>query len=383
MKNYTLILIALLSFSSACNNNFNINNKSDNIKIVSFNEGPNTTGTLKEGPNTTGTLKEGPNTTGTLKEGPNTTGTLKEGPNTTGSLKLTEKFILLTRQGIDYNSPVTPESIKDIDIIYLKSKISLKARNIRLKGQDNFNIMSESEYVAAEYDGNGGFKFKIRSTEEDMIVKFVMIDGTKLTIPLINNENNINAVITKENNNTLVKAKSYNTDQAYLIKNDINNQQFIISIDKNNNKEYYLAEDLENKVSNGFKKYDLGQIKANLNEKTSIISDIKNISPISAFIGSWTYKFKDYRLYLNIFDQGNSKFLWILSLNNVIYQGYGNYVKDAKNDSIKIYALYEDKILSLKINSKESNILNIISESNSDNKQILDNLNINLVRAII
>lgn len=379
MKNYTLLLLALLGFTSACNNNLP-NTKNESIKVVSFNSDSNTNFNLKEGPNTTGTLKEGPNTTGTLKEGPNTTGTLKEGPNTTGSLKVTEKFILLAQQGENYDYPVTPELIKDIDIVYLKSKISLNPKGIRLKGQESFNILSDNEFTTAEYDGNGGFKFRIISSNDDMLVKFRMIDGTQLTIPLINDENRVKAVINKDKKDSLAKAKSIDSEQAYIIKNESNSQQSIISIDKDNNKEYYLAEDLENKVSNGYKKYSLNEIKTNNSEKMSIISGIKEISPISRFIGAWTHRFKDYRMFLHIFDQGNNKFLWIISLDNVIYQGYGNY-DNSNNENLRIYSVINDKKIDIKVNSVNNNILNIVSEDN--NEQIIKALNINLRRAIL
>lgn len=378
MRNYRVILlIALISFSSSCNsisNTYNISEK-DTIKNTGF---------IKEDidslkvSNSDDLLREGPNTTGVLKEGPNTTGVLKEGPNTTGVLKLTEKFVLLTTEGKELNSPVTPDNIKDIEIIYLRSKLSLKAESIKLKGQDSFTSMSDNEYSAVEYDGNGGFKFSIISTDEDMIVKVNMLDGRKVTLPLINNLDNLKAVILKNNSDVNVKATSYNGDKAYLMKTDVNNQEMIISIDKNNEKQSYLVPDLENKVSNGYKKYDVGQTKTNMDERLSIISGIKEISYISPFVGSWVYKTKNQMINLYIFDSARDEFLWILKVNDTIYQGYNKHSQKS-NSKINLYSNIDNNIIDF---SLSSNIPNKINLKSNNPLSILGDLDINLTRSI-
>lgn len=385
MNGYKLTLVAfLISFSSSCSKNIPTSETSENVKTANYQEGPNTTGVLKEGPNTTGVLKEGPNTTGVLKEGPNTTGVLKEGPNTTGSLRLTEKFILLTRQGIDYDIPVTPETIKSIDVVYLQNKVSLKPEEISLiKDTLSTKYVSESdiETVQAAYDGFGGFKFKFKSQDTDAIFKFEMLDGTKLSVPLIKDEDSIKVVINKISND--VKAKSYNKENAYIINNSINNQEFITLIDENNNKQLYLTQDLENKVTSGLKGYSISEREGSKEEKLKIFSEIKEISPISAFVGAWKYKLLNYKLSLDILDTGEGTFKWILRKNNNLYQGIGTYSKNNKNDSILIEGKFVDTTIRIKVESKEANVITVTDIlENSEESSISGGISLNLYRSI-
>ncbi len=349
------IVLPFLVISSlySCNSNIPAIDKVDNVKIIDF------------------------------KEGPNTTGVLKEGPNTTGSLKLFEKSVLLSNQGGDYNIPITPEKIRSIDIIYLNNIVTINPEDIKLDNKIFSTKSENTEKVIVEYDGTGFFRFKINSQNDKFVFKFNLFDGFSVSLPMIKGESDINAVINKDDDFVSVKAKSLKSNSEeilYLFNSDLKGNDTITLIN-NNVKEVYKSIDIENNVNFDRKNNSLNNAPSSEKEKSDILSEIKYTSPLLPFSGLWEYKLLKYKLNLNVIDKGNNKFYWSLRINTRLYQGESSYSGDEK--ILHLSGKFKDQSIKFKVETKESNLITItVDEDESSNLFVLSGLSLNMTRAV-